>query len=125
MSLVAGAPSVVVEAELPSVSRMRSLIRLSSITAGAPSLSVGAELLSPSDRTGPLAKSITQGVATIKRLLLTGGALRSVEWHQPIGDKDVRGRQAVSISLLDALIEQRPELWIDLQSAPTVPIIRP
>ena len=36
--------------------------------------------------------------------------LRSVEWHQPTGEKDVRGRQAVSITLLDALIEQRPEL---------------
>ena len=89
---------------------MRSPTRSVSLTAGAPSLSAGAETLSPSDRTGPLAKSITQGVATIKRLLLTGGLLRSVEWHQPIGDKDVRGRQAVSVTLLDALIEQRPEL---------------
>ena len=33
----------------------------------------------------------------VKRLLLTGGVLRSVEWHRPIGDKDVRGRQAVSV----------------------------
>ena len=42
--------------------------------------------------------------------LLTGGLLRSVQWHRRTGEKDVRGRQAVSVSLLDALIEQRPAL---------------
>ena len=84
--------------------------RVVSLTAGAPSFSAVAAKLSPSDRTGPLAKSITLGVATSKRLLLTGGVLRSVEWHQRTGEKDVRGRQAVSVSLLDVLIEQRPAL---------------
>ena len=84
--------------------------RIVSLTAGAPSFSAGAEKISPSDRTGPLAKSITRGVATSKRLLLTGGLLRSVEWHQRTGEKDVRGRQAVSITLLDVLIEKRPGL---------------
>ena len=36
--------------------------------------------------------------------------LRAVEWHQPTGVRDERGRRAVSVSLLDALIEQRPGL---------------
>ena len=83
---------------------------LVSLTAGAPSFSAGAELISPSDRTGPLANSLTRGVVSIKRTLLRGGLLRSIEWHQRTGEKDVRGRQAVSVSLLDALIEQRSQL---------------
>ena len=40
----------------------------------------------------------------------TGGLLRAVEWHRPTGERDVRGRQAVSVSLLDVLIEHRPAL---------------
>ena len=83
---------------------------LVSLTAGAPSLAARADLLSPSDRTGPLAKSISRGVATSKRLLLTGGLLRSIEWHRRTGEKDVRGRQAVSVSLIDALISPQPAL---------------
>ena len=84
---------------------------LVSLTARAPSFSVaGVEKRVPSDRTGPIAASLTTGIATIKSTLLAGGLLRAVEWHRPTGEKDVRGRQAVSVSLLDVLIEQRPAL---------------
>ena len=57
-----------------------------------------------------LADSLTSGISTIKTTLKTGGLLRPVEWLKRTGDKDVRGRQAVSSQMLDALIEQRPGL---------------
>ena len=108
-SFVAGAPQVEVEAVAVGLADAFTDV-LVSLTAGAPTFSAGAELLSPSDRTGPLANSLTRGVISIKRTLLNGGLLRSVQWHQPTGEKDVRGRQAVSVTLLDVLIEQRPAL---------------
>ena len=90
---VAGARQVEVEAVAVGLADAFTDV-LVSLTAGAPSLSAGAELLSPSDRTGPLAKSVTRGVGDRQdELLLTGGLLRSVEWHQPTGEKDVRGRR--------------------------------
>ncbi len=77
---------------------------------GIPSFSVALAKRVPADRTGPIATSLDAGIAQMKRTLLAGGLLRSIEWHQRTGDKDERGRQAVSVSLLDALIEQRPAL---------------
>ena len=59
---------------------------------------------------GPIGNALIARVAATKRTLLTGGLLRAVEWHQPTGERDVRGRQAVSVSLLDVLIEHRPAL---------------
>ena len=110
VSLVAGAPQV--EAEAGAVALATAFTDTTvSLTAGAPSFSVaGVEKRVPSDRTGPIARSITQGVATIKSTLLAGGLLRAVEWHRPTGERDVRGRQDVLVSLLDVLIEQRPAL---------------
>ena len=108
-SFVAGAPQVEAEAVAVALADAFTDV-LVSLTAGAPSFSAGAELLSPSDRTGPLANSLTRGVVSIKRTLLNGGLLRSVQWLRRTGDKNVRGRQAVSISLLDVLIEQQPGL---------------
>ena len=64
----------------------------------------------PADRTGPIAAQLTSGVATIKRTLLAGGLLRSIHWRRRTGEPDVRGRYAVTTTLIDALIEQRPEL---------------
>ena len=57
-----------------------------------------------------LADTLTRTIAQTKRGLLKGGALRSIEWLRKTGPIDVRGRQAVSTSLIDALIEQRPAL---------------
>ena len=59
---------------------------------------------------GRVDAALTARIAAAKKRLLEGGLLRSVEWHQRTGEKDVRGRQAVSVSLLDAFIEQRPAL---------------
>ena len=108
-SLVAGAPQVEVGAVAVGLADAFT-DRVVRLTAGAPSFSAGAGKLSPSDRTGPLANSLTRGVVSIKRTLLRGGLLRSVQWHQRTGEKDVRGRQNVSVTLLDVLIEQRPGL---------------
>ena len=111
-SFAAGAPQVDVQAVAVGLADAFT-DRVVSLTAGIPSFSAGAEKLKPSDRTGPLANSLTRGVVSIKRTLLRGGLLRSVQWHQRTGEKDIRGRQAVSISLLDVLIEQRPGLERD------------
>ena len=56
------------------------------------------------------ADALTARIAAAKRRLLAGGLLQEIEWHQPTGERDVRGRQAVSVSLLDVLIEHRPAL---------------
>ena len=56
------------------------------------------------------ADAITARVASTKRRLLAGGMLREVEWLRKTGPIDVRGRQAVSTTLIDAFIEQRPAL---------------
>ena len=57
-----------------------------------------------------LADTLTRTVAATKRRMLAGGILQEVEWRQRTGEPDVRGRQAVSTTLIDAFIEQRPEL---------------
>ena len=38
----------------------------------------------------------------------SAGCLREVEWRRRTGEPDVRGRYAVTTTLIDALIEQRP-----------------
>ena len=80
---------------------------------GLPSFSVVLGKRIPADRTGPIAAQLTSGVATLKRTLLAGGLLRSIEWRRRTGERDVRGRQSVTTSLIDALIEQRPALERD------------
>ena len=77
---------------------------------GSPTFAVVLAKRIPADRTGPIANQLTAGIAQMKRTLLAGGLLRSVEWMQRTGDRDLRGRQAVSVKLLDALIESRPGL---------------
>ena len=57
-----------------------------------------------------LADTLTRTIAQTKRGFLKGGVLQPVEWLRKIGEKDVRGRQAVSTTLIDAFIEQRPAL---------------
>ena len=54
------------------------------------------------------ADAITARVAASKKRLLFGGMLREVEWRRRTGEPDVRGRYAVTTTLIDALIEQRP-----------------
>ena len=56
------------------------------------------------------ADAITARVAASKRRLRVGGMLREIEWLRKTGPIDVRGRQGVSTTLIDALIEQRPAL---------------
>ena len=57
-----------------------------------------------------LADAITARIAQTKRRLLAGGVLQEVHWRRRTGEPDVRGRQSVSTTLIDALIEQRPAL---------------
>ena len=57
-----------------------------------------------------LADALTRTVAQTKRRLLAGGVLQEVEWRRRTGEPDVRGRQGVTTTLIDALIEQRPAL---------------
>ena len=59
---------------------------------------------------GRIDDALTARIASEKRRLLVGGMLQEVEWLRHTGDKDERGRQAVSTTMLDALIEQRPAL---------------
>ena len=56
------------------------------------------------------ADAITARIAAVKKRLLAGGVLQSIQWLRKTGEKDVRGRQAVTTTLIDALIEQRPAL---------------
>ena len=77
---------------------------------GVPTFAVVLTKRIPADRTGPIAVALTSGVATLKSTFLAGGLLRSIEWLRKTGAKDVRGRQAVTTTLIDALIEQRPAL---------------
>ena len=81
--------------------------------SGSPSFSVVLAKRIPADRTGPIAVALTSGVATLKSTLLAGGLLRSIEWMRKTGPIDVRGRQGVTTTLIDALIEQRPGLERD------------
>ena len=57
-----------------------------------------------------LADDLTSGISSAKSAFKTGGLLRPVEWLQRTGDKDERGRQAVTTTMLDALIEDKPAL---------------
>ena len=57
-----------------------------------------------------LADTLTRTIAAKKRALLKGGILQPIQWLRKTGPIDVRGRQAVSTTLIDALIEQRPAL---------------
>ena len=57
-----------------------------------------------------LADALTRTIAQTKRRLLAGGVLQEVEWRRRTGEPDVRGRQAVTTTLIDALIEEHPEL---------------
>ena len=75
----------------------------------APAFSVALAKRVPADRAGPIANSLTSGIAKLKQTLLEGGLLRSVEWGVP-GKRDQRGRRIVTYSMIDALIEQRPGL---------------
>ena len=57
-----------------------------------------------------LDNTLTRSIAATKRRLLKGGLLQPIEWLRKTGPIDVRGRQGVSTTLIDALIEQRPAL---------------
>ena len=81
-----------------------------SFSFAAPFFSVVLGKRVPADRTGPIANSLTSGVAKLKRELLAGGLLQPIEWLRRTGGKDERGRQAVSSTMIDALIEQKPML---------------
>ena len=59
------------------------------------------------------ADAITARIAAVKRRLRVGGMLQEVAWRRRTGEPDVRGRYAVSTTLIDALIEQRPALERD------------
>ena len=54
--------------------------------------------------------AITARIAVAKRRLLAGGLLQPVEWGIPTGDRDERGRRAVTYQEIEALIEDRPAL---------------
>ena len=56
------------------------------------------------------ADAITARIAAVKRRCLKGGVLQPVEWGQKSGPRDQRGRQTITYTPLDALIEQRPAL---------------
>ena len=57
-----------------------------------------------------LDKALTRSIAATKRKLLKGGLLRPIEWGVPSGERDIRGRQTITYTDIDALIEQRPAL---------------
>ena len=57
-----------------------------------------------------LDKALTRSVAATKRKLLKGGLLQPIEWRRRTGEPDVRGRYAITTTLIDALIEEHPEL---------------
>ena len=54
--------------------------------------------------------TLTRSIAQTKRTLLAGGLLQPIEWRRRTGEPDVRGRYAVTTTLIDALIEEHPEL---------------
>ena len=57
-----------------------------------------------------IADALTARIAAAKRRLQAGGMLRPVEWLRPDGVRDVRGRQGVTTTMLDAFIQERPAL---------------
>ena len=54
--------------------------------------------------------TLTRGIALARRTLKRGGLLKPVEWLRRTGEKDERGRQAVTVTMIDALIENKPAL---------------
>ena len=74
-----------------------------------------------------LADTLTRAIAAKKRALLKGGMLQPVEWLRRTGPRDERGRQAVSTTMLDAFIEQRPGsgslVWLRPPTGPTTPVL--
>ena len=77
---------------------------------GSPTFAV---VLGKRVRAGARARALTARIAAVKKRLLYGGVMREVEWRRKTGPIDVRGRQGVSTTLIDALIEQRPGLERD------------
>ena len=77
---------------------------------GSPSFAVVLAKRIPADRAGAKARALTARIAATKRRLLAGGVLREIAWLRKSGPIDLRGRQAVTTTLIDALIEQRPAL---------------
>ena len=75
-----------------------------SFALGVPSFSV---VLGKRVRAGPKARALTARIAAVKKRLLYGGVMREIEWLRKTGPIDVRGRQGVSTTLIDAFIEQR------------------
>ena len=75
---------------------------------GVPSFSVVLTKRIPA--ASPISDMISARIAATKRRLLDGGLLRSVEWRRRSGKKDLRGRQAVTSTPIDAFIEARPAL---------------
>ena len=57
-----------------------------------------------------LADALTARISTTKRRLIAGGVQQPVEWLRRTGPRDVRGRQTLTNTPLDAFIEQRPAL---------------
>ena len=57
-----------------------------------------------------MADRLSRSIAATKRRLLAGGLLEEIEWGIPTGEPDVRGRQTITWTMLDALIEHRPAL---------------
>ena len=55
-----------------------------------------------------LADTLTRGIETAKRT--TAQFLQPVEWLRRTGERDERGRQAVTVTMIDALIEDKPAL---------------
>ena len=58
----------------------------------------------------PIANALTARIEAAKRRLKAGGVLVEIAWLRKTGAKDVRGRQAVSTTMIDAFIAQRPSL---------------
>ena len=57
-----------------------------------------------------LADALTRTISQTKRRMVAGGVLQEVEWRRRTGEPDVRGRYAVTTTLIDAFIEARPAL---------------
>ena len=53
--------------------------------------------------------ALTARIASAKRRLLRGGLLQPVEWGVP-GDRDERGRQTFTYSMIQGVIEDRTQL---------------
>ena len=57
-----------------------------------------------------LEDALTARIAATKKRLLDGGLLQEIGWGVPTGEPDVRGRQTITWTMLDAVVEQRPAL---------------